>query len=127
MNVPKLKLNLSADAIYLREFKPTEKAGYNCLQVDTMLDAIIKDYEAVDVYCAKMDTFATYLQNQNHILEERNEELSRQLLESEKKVAELRSLTGVSADLSQDQLELIKHIAKLEAALREAGVDPSHI
>ena len=126
MTIPKLKLNLTADDIYLRELGGSDP-GYNCLQVDTILDAVIKDYEAVDVYCASMETFANSLQNQNRILEERNADLSRQLLELEKQVSELRSLTGVSADLPREQLELIKRIAKLEAALREAGVDPSRV
>ena len=49
-----LNLKLSADKIYNQNFSGA-KSGYNCLQVDTLLDSVISDYEVFESYVKDQD------------------------------------------------------------------------
>lgn len=127
MEVKPLKLYLTAEQIYRREFSGS-KPGYDCLQVDTLLDSVIKDYESFDEYYAQSQQALTALERDKRILEERNQELEQRLGRMESELSELRPLKGTLDQHAGDEnLSLIKRIAHLEEALRGAGIDPSSV
>lgn len=126
MDIPKLKLNLSADDIYNREFTG-DKPGYDCTQVDTLLDAVIKDYEAVDEYCLQAQKTIASLNRTQRVLEEKNNELEAENVNLEKRIQDLEAISRLDPNAPRDQLSLLKRIASLEQALKDEGVDPSKV
>lgn len=121
MSNPNLKL--SADVIYNQSFSGA-KSGYNCLQVDTLLDSIITDYETFDSYVKDQEVAIAELQRMNKIL---NEKITSLQVENTVMKQRLDDLKDVSATGSQGNLELLKRINDLETALYKAGGDPTKI
>ena len=118
-----LKLKLSADEIYNKEFSGS-KSGYDCLQVDTMLDSVIADYEAVAEYTQKTEAQLAELTKINRILNERLTKLETDNVVLHKKLADY---TSPLPESTGDNLDLLKRISRLEEALYKLGVDPTKI
>ncbi len=118
-----LKLKLSADEIYNKEFTGS-KSGYDCLQVDTMLDSVIADYEAMDGYVNKTDARVAELEKYNKILNDRVTKLETDNAILQKKLSDF---TGPLPETNGDNLDLLKRVSKLEEALYKLGGDPTKI
>ncbi len=114
-----IELKLDSNKIFHKVFEGT-KPGYNALQVDTFLDIVIKDYEAMEKYIKDTEQVITSLKQSNRLLTHRLDEV-----ESQKAVMEER-LKNISdnIDASRSNLEYLQRISKLEIALSNAGIDP---
>ena len=67
MELPKLEMSLTAKGIYDTEFAGN-KPGYDCLQVDRLLNAVIEDYDRVDAYIAEVNqTFRSLKTNEDYL------------------------------------------------------------
>lgn len=121
MSSPKLKL--SADAIYNQSFTGN-KSGYDCLQVDTLLDSVISDYETFDAFVKEQEVAKGELERMNRLLNERVTSLQ---VENTVLKQKLDDLAGASPNGSGDNLALLKRISALEEALFKAGIDPTSI
>ncbi len=117
-----LDLKLDSNKIFHKVFEGT-KPGYNGLQVDTFLDIVIKDYEAIEKYVVETDQTIDNLTKSNKLLKTR---LS--MVEAQKVVLE-EKLKNISdnENASLSNLELLKRISSLENALFKAGINPSAI
>ena len=114
-----INLKLDSNKVYHKRFEGT-KPGYDALQVDTFLDIVIKDYEAVESYVNETD-------KQIEDLKAKVKMLNDSLTQSEAKAALLQAKLGEiqdNEDINLNNLELMKRIAKLEKALQQAGINP---
>lgn len=109
------KLKLSSEKIANKEFKVSPK-GYNPLEVDTMLDEIIKDYETIE------STMILSSKEENSSQIKQINDLKAQVLSLtmalEKERAKWKYVQGNTA-VSEDNYELLKRIGKLEAIIYE--------
>lgn len=117
-----LDLKLDSNKIFHKVFEGT-KPGYNALQVDTFLDIVIKDYEAMEKYVKETDQTIDSLNKSNKILRGRLEEVEASKVVLEDK---LKSLSD-NDNATLSNLELLKKISNLENALFKAGIDPKSI
>ena len=115
-----LNLKLSADKIYNQNFSGA-KSGYNCLQVDTLLDSVISDYEAFESYVKDQDV--AKVERINKLLNEKVTSLQVENTVLKQKLDDVKGITSSG----QDNLSLLKRINDLETALYKAGVDPTKI
>lgn len=120
-----LKLILSADKIYNKEFSGN-KVGYDCLQVDTLLDTVITDYETFEAYRKKMKLKVEEIMRLNKILNDRITKLETDNSNLKKQIENLQVPTSNYGG-NQDNLELLKKISKLEEMVYSLGGDPSKI
>lgn len=120
-----LKLILSANKIYNKEFSGN-KVGYDCLQVDTLLDAVINDYETFDAYKNKMELKLEEIMRLNKILNDRITKLETDNSNLKKQIENLQVPSSNYLN-NQDNLELLKKISKLEEMVYSLGGDPSKI
>lgn len=120
-----LKLKLSADEIFNREFAGN-KAGYDCLQVDTLLDSVISDYETFTDYYDKTQIQIDELTHLNKILNERINRLETDNSVLKKKLQDMEKPI-VSGEADTDNLDLLKRISKLEELVYSLGGDPSQV
>lgn len=97
------KFKLSADKILEKRFNIDFK-GYSGQEVDEFLDEIVADY----------DTFNETINELGKILAEYEETIER--LKAENKTLK-SSVTPATEITSSNQLELLKRIARLEAAV----------
>lgn len=67
-------LKFTAETILAKKF-PKDIKGYDAYEVDAFLDEIIKDYQTIEDYVAKNDTYVSSLQERIRELEERNDKL----------------------------------------------------
>lgn len=105
------ELNLTAKDIYDKEFH-VDVRGFSCEEVDEFLDQIIEDYQLFEEKIAELGkALARY--------EEKNKELQQtiQVLQKENQTA------AETASVSTDQVDILKRIARLEAAVFNAGVE----
>lgn len=119
-----LKLKLSADQIYNQSFTGA-KSGYNCLQVDTLLDSVISDYETFESYVKDQETAKAELERMNRLLNERVTSLQVENTVLKQKLDDVSGVSGKGSN--EDNLTLLKRINSLETALYKAGVDPTKI
>lgn len=120
--MPNLKLMLDSNKIYHKEFVGT-KPGYDSLQVDSFLDIVIKDYEAIENYQAECN-------KEIKQLNQKLEVLNNQLSEAEAENVKLKNrLNGIdmNKEPSLNNVELYQRISKLEVALKKVGIDPNMI
>lgn len=97
------KMNLSANDILEKRFNVDFK-GYAGQEVDEFLDLIVEDYE----------NFTNTINELGKILVEYEEKIE----SLQKENQELKSTTPISNEItSNNQLELLKRIARLEAAV----------
>ena len=126
-NMKPLKLSLSAEQIYRREFDGS-RPGYDCLQVDTFLDSVIKDYESFEKYLKESQQLIESAARERELLEEKNRSSEKKIGLLERELSELRPLRdSIQERAGEENLSLIKRVAKLEEALRALGVDPRSI
>ena len=104
------KLTLSSDDILNKEFSLQYK-GYVPQEVDTFLDEVIKNYEAIEEIRDYYETQNKALQKTNNILRAKVDDLET-MLEIEK-----NKNNSVEKVDSTSNLDLIKKIAKLESEL----------
>lgn len=123
---PQLRLSVSPKDIQKKAFS-TDKPGYDPSQVDGLLDRIAKDYETFKAVGKSLtegmdekDRLIARARNQVAVLERTQKELSQKALAYDR-------ATGDNPQGLKDSVALLARIAKLEAALAEAGVDPSII
>jgi len=119
-----LKLRLNAESIYNREFTGN-KAGYDCLQVDALLDVVIDDYNTFTKFADNAKLKIEELTRFNTLLSEKVANLERENHYLNKKLSDLSSVEGVN--YTDENLELLKRISKLEEALHALGGDPNKI
>ncbi len=117
-----LNLKLSADKIYNQNFSGA-KSGYNCLQVDTLLDSVISDYEVFESYVKDQDVAKVELERINKLLNEKVTSLQVENTVLKQKLDDVKGITSSG----QDNLSLLKRINDLETTLYKAGVDPTKI
>ena len=65
-----IDLKLDSNKVFHKVFEGT-KPGYNATQVDTFLDIVISDYEAVEAYVQKTDELIDNLNKTNKMLKDR--------------------------------------------------------
>lgn len=117
-----IKLSLDSNKIYHKEFEGT-KPGYDALQVDSFLDIVIKDYEAMEKYVMDTDQELNNLKAKVKLLNDK-------LNETEAENAALKArLEGQETNdgSSLNNLDYLKRISKLEKALQKAGINPNTI
>ena len=121
-----MAIKLKKNSDYLANLQiPSAPRGYNCLDVDTLLDQIIKDYETVE---------------QNHLLsQEEYQELKTKIEELTKENTKLRVdlineqerwkyIKNDGRDIHIDNLELLQRIGKLEKIIYERlHINPDEI
>lgn len=94
------QLKLSAEQIFKKEFN-IEFKGYSVLEVDTMLDDIITDYQ----------TFQNQLNAQTNMIDQ----LQRSNSALQNKIIELQGrLEAAQSDGPVQQTDILKRLAKLE-------------
>lgn len=117
-----VKLMLDSNKIFHKVFEGT-KPGYDALQVDSFLDIVIKDYEAMESYVAATDKEMEDLNNKVKMI---NEQLSTVEAENVNLKTKLGTISD-NPDTSLNNLELLKRISLLEKALSKAGINPNTI
>ncbi len=116
------KINYTSESLLDLVFAKNVK-GYDSDQVDTVLDEVIEDY----AYYEKFRREATpYIVK----LEKRVTELKEQVRNLEVELARYKNrLEGIkeNANVSSENIDLLKRITSLEQELYRRGVDPSRI
>lgn len=104
-----LNLKLSADKIYNQNFSGA-KSGYNCLQVDTLLDSVISDYEVFESYVKDQDVAKVELERINKLLNEKVTSLQVENTVLKQKLDDVKGITSSG----QDNLSLLKELMILK-------------
>lgn len=117
-----LELKLDSNKIYHKVFEGT-KPGYNALQVDTFLDVVIADYEAIENYIVETDRTIENLTKSNRMLKDR----LTQVEASEAIMQEKLKNIAENENASLSNLDLLKRISALEQALFKAGINPNTV
>ncbi len=115
-------LNYNSKTLYDVQFQKNVK-GYDSLEVDTLLDKVIEDYEYYEKF--KKDA-KPYIVN----LEKKLTEYKKRISDLELEVAKYKKrLDGINenASASKSNIDLLKRIKALESALFQKGVDPLKI
>ena len=124
MDKPNIELNLQLDEnqILHKEFEGT-KPGYNSLQVDAFLDMVISDYQKFETYRKNVEQA---LKDANNMITLLNNKLNQ--TEAKLAVCELKIENIDDNNLpSLSNIDYLKRISALEAALHKAGIDPNKI
>lgn len=117
-----IDLKLDSNKVFHKVFEGT-KPGYNATQVDTFLDIVISDYEAVEAYVQKTDELIDNLNKTNKMLKDRLTTTEANLAVLEEKMKNISDNESVS----MANLDLLKRISTLEQALFKAGINLSNI
>lgn len=117
-----IDLKLDSNKVFHKVFEGA-KPGYNATQVDTFLDIVISDYEAVEAYVQKTDELIDNLNKTNKMLKDRLTTTEANLAVLEEKMKNISDNESVS----MANLDLLKRISTLEQALFKAGINPSNI
>ncbi len=115
-------LNYSSKSLLDVKFEPGHK-GYDALEVDQVLDQLIEDLKFYEKY---------YNDSKNYIrkLESEVQKLKDKIHAQEMEVASVKNkYSGIKPgqNVSENNIELLKRISKLEEALYKKGVDPETI
>ena len=105
-----IKLKNSSESLVNKEFSNSPR-GYNPLEVDTMLDQIIKDYETVENNCLLSKLEEENLQNKIVALEKENIKLK---VELDNEKSRWKYIKKDGKDIHIDNLVLLQRIGKLE-------------
>lgn len=115
-------IKLNAQTILEKAFTPNGK-GYDPAEVDDFLDEIIADYLAFERYLkdsrdyiVDLETSTRKYQNEIAALELENAKMK-------------RKLSGIkdADNVSNENIELLNRISRLENALYNAGIDPTKL
>ncbi len=115
-------LNYSSKSLLDVKFEPTQK-GYDALEVDQVLDRLIDDLKFYEQY---------YNDSRNYIrkLESEIKDLNDKIHEQEMEVAKVKNkYSGIKPGqvVTENNVDYLKRISKLEEALYKKGVDPESI
>ena len=110
-----MKLKNSSEMLVNKEFKILPK-GYSGLEVDQLLDQIIKDYEIVENNCLLSKQEAESLQNKIDTLTKENIRLS---VELDNEKSRWKYIKSDGKDIHIDNLVLLRRIGKLEQIIYE--------
>ena len=113
------KLNYDAKSILNIKFSANQK-GYDPLEVDTVFDKIIEDYESA---IASINELAKENEKQEAKVDELKKEIERltlELVSLRKKYDTLKSTNSVN----EDNYALLQKISAYERALYKKGVNP---
>lgn|SRR5574344_1999713 len=116
------QLKLDSNKILHKQFEGS-KPGYNALQVDSFLDTVISDYEEMEKYIQKTNGQIEELKALNSML---NKQLTKAQADLAVMTEKLKNISN-NDQASMNNLDLLKRISALEAALFKAGVDPNSI
>ncbi len=117
-----LNLKLDSNRILHKQFEGS-KPGYNAMQVDAFLDTVISDYEMMESYVETSESKIDELTKLNEIL---NKKLSKVEADLAMMSEKLKNISD-NENASLNNLDLLKRISNLEAALYKLGVDPNTI
>lgn len=104
------------------KFKPNCK-GYDCDQVDLVLDDIITDYKNFEKAYSEAKEYISELETQLHKLKEEIKQKDIELVKCRGRLDRIGNETRVTSE----NINLITRMRKLEEALYARGVDPSKI
>ena len=112
-----MSIKLKKNSDYLANVQiPGTAGGYNSLEVDALLDQIIKDYETVEQNCLLSKEEYQDLKDRIANLSKENTEL-RVELDNEK--SRWKYIKNDGKDIHIDNLELLQRIGKLERIIVE--------
>lgn len=112
-----MSIKLKKNSDYLANVQiPGTAGGYNSLEVDALLDQIIKDYETVEQNCLLSKEEYQDLKDKITSLSKENTEL-RVELDNEK--SRWKYIKNDGKDIHIDNLELLQRIGKLERIIVE--------
>lgn len=119
----KLELSHTTDELLHHVFNGNE-SGYVAVEVDAYLDEIIQDYYKMMSYYKKSEETIEKLSKENAALKEEKDrfEVENRLLQEK-----MNTLSSQTSDFGGCNLDLLKRISALEAALYNAGIDPNKI
>ncbi|MGI6644830.1 MAG: DivIVA domain-containing protein [Bacilli bacterium] len=118
----KKKLFLTPEKIYETKFTPNVK-GYNALEVDEMLDLVIKDYQFFESYTQKLESALKKLENEFKKLQKKATDLEAIVTNQKEKLDSFEKATAKN----NSNLELIKKVGIYESKLYELGYDPNKL
>ena len=112
-----MSIKLKKNSDYLANLQiPGTAGGYNSLEVDSLLDQIIKDYETVEQNCLLSKEEYQEIKDKIANLSKENTEL-RVELDNEK--SRWKYIKNDGKDIHIDNLELLQRIGKLERIIAE--------
>lgn len=112
-----MSIKLKKNSDYLANVQiPGTSGGYNSLEVDALLDQIIKDYETVEQNCLLSKEEYQEIKDRISNLSKENTEL-RVELDNEK--SRWKYIKNDGKDIHIDNLELLQRIGKLERIIVE--------
>ena len=112
-----MSIKLKKNSDYLANVQiPGTAGGYNSLEVDALLDQIIKDYETVEQNCLLSKEEYQDIKDRIANLSKENTEL-RVELDNEK--SRWKYIKNDGKDIHIDNLELLQRIGKLERIIVE--------
>ena len=112
-----MSIKLKKNSDYLANLQiPGTAGGYNSLEVDSLLDQIIKDYETVEQNCLLSKEEYQEIKDRIANLSKENTEL-RVELDNEK--SRWKYIKNDGKDIHIDNLELLQRIGKLERIIAE--------
>ena len=114
--------NLNANKILAKVFTPNMK-GYDPDEVDKFLDDIIEDYQAFDRYYVDSKNYIIQLETSNRRIKEENQRLEQEKAMLKKRFEGLKP----SDNPSQENIEYLTRIRKLESELYKLGINPNDI
>lgn len=117
-----LKLKHSSETILEHEFS-ANKQGYDALEVDSFLDEILSDYVAIEQYIAATKNKIANLEKELNFYKSKSDKLEVEYTMLNEKF----KFVGDNQEVSLSNLDLLKRISALEAALYKLGEDPSKI
>ncbi len=117
-----LQLKLDSNKILHKQFEGN-KPGYNAMQVDAFLDTVISDYETMQAYQEASENKISELSNLNEMLNKRLSKVEADLAVMSEKLKNISD----NENASLNNLDYLKRISALEAALFKLGVDPNTI
>lgn len=116
-----IKLKLSVDELYNHKFNNVPR-GYDPLDVDKYLDAIIKDYELIENEGVVSKSEYDEVLNQIEKLKQDNSNLLLQLESAKAKLPKTKS-----GNVNTDNLQLLERINVYEKYIYKLGVDPKKL
>ena len=112
------KLNYDGKSLLNIKFSADQK-GYNALEVDQVLDKIIKDYETLTVSINELANKAEQQKSKNEELKKEYDRVTLQLATLQKKFDALKRVSNVN----DDNYTLVNKVAAYERVLHRKGVN----
>ena len=116
------KRNYNSNSLLEIKFKPNCK-GYDCDQVDSVLDQIIIDYKNFEKSYAEAKEYISKLEKLVHDYQESSQTKDIEIARLTNRVNQI----GENTNVTSENIDLLNRIRKLEQALYSKGVDPSKI